>query len=190
MAPVLCQTIEQEVREMLEAAAQFGKTQFLQHLLRIPRSTLILQDCRKIVLVAIKNGNMAAVRVLVAAGAHVNVRDRGGEMLLFKAIEQEDLVDVQALLEAKADVHSIQNGTTPLHMATYHLDANMVQLLLNYGAPVNLKDTATKATVCQGCDCCQHQQRGVQFFTLMVRGGANSASKNKYNETPHDTGTR
>ena len=183
-----------QVREMLEMAAQFGKTQFLQHLLRIPRCTSILQDCRKIVLVAIKNGNMAAVRVLVAAGARVNVSDRGGEMPLLKAIEQEDLVVAQALLEAKADVHSIQNGTTPLHMAAYHRDADMVQLLLNFGAPVNLKDTVTKATAlhdaCQGCDCRQHQQRGTQVLALLVRGGANSASRNKYDETPHGTATR
>jgi len=87
---------------------------------------LVLQDCSKIVLVAIKNGNTAAVRALISAGAHVNVSDRGVEMPLLQAIEQEDLVVAQALLEAKADVHSIQNGTMPLHVAAYHRDADMV----------------------------------------------------------------
>ena len=53
---------------------------------------------------------------------------KGETPRLFKAIETEDLDVMEMLIKAKADVVSIQNGTTPLHVAAYQSAPTLVQL--------------------------------------------------------------
>ena len=57
---------------------------------------------------------------------------------LADAAEQRDQASVRTLLEAGIDVNTAQiDGTTALHWAAYHDDAEMVALLVRAGADVN-----------------------------------------------------
>ena len=50
---------------------------------------------------------------------------------------------VKALLEKEADINSSNGSDTPLHVATFVADAELVELLLNTGR-IPAKNTATK----------------------------------------------
>ena len=57
---------------------------------------------------------------------------------LADAAEQRDTARVRTLLKARADVNATQiDGTTALHWAAYHDDAETAALLVKAGANVN-----------------------------------------------------
>src|SRR4029077_12057099 len=64
---------------------------------------------------------------------------RGAERAtLADAAEQRDTARVRALLETRVDVNAAQmDGTTALHWAAYHDDAETAGLLVRAGANVN-----------------------------------------------------
>ena len=65
--------------------------------------------------------------------------DLGAERAtLADAAEQRDTARVRALLETRVDVNAAQmDGTTALHWAAYHDDAETAGLLVRAGANVN-----------------------------------------------------
>jgi ankyrin repeat protein len=82
---------------------------------------------------AIRNGDTAAVKVLLRRGANVNVRDEDAATALMHAAADADLAMTQLLLQAGADVKaSSKNGSTALQWALH--DAEKVRLLLKAGA--------------------------------------------------------
>ena len=161
---------------ILSAAAKHGKNCHLSCMLQDPHCQLVLQCKKRVLLAAVQHSNEGAVAMLLSAGANVNARDKKGEMSLLKAIELDNLNIAEMLLKNGADVHSDQNGTLPLHMAAYHRSTAMVNLLLQYGAPVNARDSSSGATalhdVCQGCGCGAHRDaQSVAVLELLLQGG-------------------
>jgi hypothetical protein len=84
---------------------------------------------------AAQNSNGETVRVLLAAGAHVDDRDGAGWTPLFKAALKGDLEIVEALLSAGADVNArSSSGWTALKEAQMRGHEAVVQRLKSAGA--------------------------------------------------------
>ena len=88
---------------------------------------------------AAENGNIIAVKRLLAAGVNVNAATYSSETPLHFAASGHDYTEVVELLIAKgADVNLKTNiGVTPLHSAA---NKEIAELLIAEGADVNAKD--------------------------------------------------
>jgi ankyrin repeat protein len=101
-----------------------------------------MQGINEKLLLASETGNWKMVKILLNAGAGVNIRDE--EYLrtpLFWAVCYNHKKVVKLLLKAGADVNTkdIINAT-PLMYACWNGNEEMVKLLLNAGANINIKD--------------------------------------------------
>ena len=84
---------------------------------------------------AVKSGDVAAVRKLVAAKTDVNGRSGDGSTPLLWAVHSSDIEMVRVLLAAGAKVDIANNyGVTPLLDASRTGDAEMMELMLKAGA--------------------------------------------------------
>src|SRR5919199_3920468 len=96
---------------------------------------------------AVDEGDVARVRVLLAAGADPNAAAEYGETALMRAVSKGDLEVVEVLLDAGGDVHAkSENGFTPLFMAVFFGHVAIARALLARGsdpsAPTRLNTTA------------------------------------------------
>jgi ankyrin repeat protein len=89
------------------------------------------------------------VRMLLAAGAEVDTRDRGGFTPLWHAVTSGGLRSARLLLAAGADPNAASNVphqnpalriTSPLHQAVRGGDARTARLLIQYGAKLDTRD--------------------------------------------------
>ncbi len=88
---------------------------------------------------AARDGDVAAVRTLLAQGAGVDAADGDGTSALHWASYRDDLVTVGLLLDAGADVDATNDlGATPLWTAGQNGSAAMVRRLLTAGANPDL----------------------------------------------------
>ena len=93
-------------------------------------------------------GHIDIVRMLLAKGADVNVRDKDGSTALIWASNNGDANTVQALLNAGADVHiKDKGGNTALIWAGYNGNPKTIEALLAAGADVNATDAEGKTAL-------------------------------------------
>jgi ankyrin repeat protein len=86
---------------------------------------------------AVKAGNMAAVRALLARQVDVNAVEGDGSTALHWAVERDDADLVTALIEAGARARVANRyGVTPLHVAATSGNVRVIELLLGAGADV------------------------------------------------------
>lgn len=86
---------------------------------------------------AARAGQVPVIRVLAAAGASLEIRDRRstGWTALIHAIHKDRTEAVQALLAAGADANArCEGGTTPLMFAAAYGNTGIVRSLLDEGA--------------------------------------------------------
>jgi ankyrin repeat protein len=81
---------------------------------------------------AVDWGNIAVARVLIEAGADLQLLNHHGETALAHACEYGDTEIVRLLLDAGADVHcrGTAYGRTPLHYAKFEGHKEIVKMLL------------------------------------------------------------
>ena len=97
---------------------------------------------------AAEGGYLAAVRLLLEAGADVDAPDGNFATPLMQAAAPGHIEVVQALLDAGARVDACENGKrTALSFAAYAGNTEVVQLLLRHGAKPNTP-TRPKAPPC------------------------------------------
>ena len=90
---------------------------------------------------AADSGYFAMAKLLVARGADVNVRTKGGRSPLYLAAMHGHGAIVKLLLERGADANlKDENGVTPLHLAAWDDYLDVAKLLLAHGAAVNARD--------------------------------------------------
>lgn len=95
---------------------------------------------------AVMKGHASCVDLLISKGAKLNVTDRQyGTPLHAACVAYKINIDcIVSLIQAGADVNATIVHKTPLHIAAYRNSLSMVQLLLNYGANVYMRDNAGK----------------------------------------------
>ena len=87
---------------------------------------------------AAHNGDINAVKLLLAGKANVNAKDNQGMTPLHEAARGGYKDIVELLLANKAEVNAkTKNGWTPLHEAAFGGNKEVVALLLAHGADVN-----------------------------------------------------
>ena len=126
-----------ENREALYNAAKDGKTEDVQRYISMgvdvdghksPGNATALSE-------AASKGHVAAVELLVAANAQLNLVDNGNCTALNAAAGDGYLDVVRVLLNAGAQVDLAgYEGTTPLYWAARHGHLDVVRALLNAGA--------------------------------------------------------
>jgi ankyrin repeat protein len=81
------------------------------------------------------------VRMLIDAGANLNVQDKHGDTPLHVAIMKNNPIIVQMLIDAGADLNmqDIWNRT-PLHWAVYYGKVEIVRMLIDAGARKDILD--------------------------------------------------
>jgi hypothetical protein len=96
--------------------------------------------------IAAREGHVAVVEAMVAAGADVNKADKYGVTPLYFAALEGHVAVVEALVAARADVNKADvKGETPLYIAARNGHEAVVEALVDAGADVNkaMNDGAT-----------------------------------------------
>jgi len=88
-------------------------------------------------LFAVREGDLASTKLLVAAGADVNDADAWGVSATVLAAHSDFGEMVEFLLDQGADPNMAAAGFTALHAAIMHRDEKMVAALLDHGADSN-----------------------------------------------------
>lgn len=84
---------------------------------------------------AAQEGNYEIVKLLIDAGADVNVDDNSGWPAMFYAIQRKQIKCVSVILSSShVNPDLMHEGVTPLYLAVYHNDTDIVRLLLKVGA--------------------------------------------------------
>jgi ankyrin len=91
-------------------------------------------------------GDVESIKKLLAGGADVNAKNKGGYTALHLAAKRGQAAAAKALLEAKADIAAAsKSGKTALHyVAYYNGNLDLSKALLDAGAAVNAKDGKNK----------------------------------------------
>lgn len=84
-------------------------------------------------------GNIKIVRLLLDAGAPLEVDDTSAYNPLITAIKNKNAEMVELFLERGANPNFYNYGRTPLHMAVAGKEIEIVRALLKYGADANAK---------------------------------------------------
>jgi ankyrin repeat protein len=96
-------------------------------------------------LVGARQGDLAQVERVLAAGASPASRNRLGKTALILAAEKGNLAIVEAVLKAGADVNQASlEGVTPLMAASYAGASSVVKRLLEAGAKTDARDRMNK----------------------------------------------
>src|SRR5678816_2372662 len=96
-------------------------------------------------LVGARQGDLAQVERVLAAGASPSSRNRLGKTALLLAAEKGNLAIVEAMLKSGADVNQASlEGVTPLMAAAYAGAAPVVKRLLAAGAKTDMRDRMNK----------------------------------------------
>jgi ankyrin repeat protein len=106
-----------------------------------------------LLIAAAYDGAAEAARLLIEKGADVNARDKGGMSVLQQAASSNHVELVRLLVAKGADVNTAdQGGFTALMAAANNGDRNaeLVKLLLEHGAAVNVKTADTLEIVKNG----------------------------------------
>lgn len=97
---------------------------------------------------AVHAGDLAAMALLLQAGAGTEPKDRDGQTPLLAAVSNRQVVEANALLKAGAQVATTNAmGQTPLHLAVSYADTNFLAVLHQAGAELNARDAAGRTPV-------------------------------------------
>jgi ankyrin repeat protein len=105
-------------------------------------AAVLVVGCGPPMWVAVRNGNIKAVKKHLAAGAHVNAKNASGWTPLHQAIWGGHNEIAELLIANGADVNTTTDGGrwTPLHESARSNRKVIAELLINKGADVNAKD--------------------------------------------------
>ncbi|KKP00157.1 hypothetical protein THAR02_07741 [Trichoderma harzianum] len=164
--------LDEHGRTRLSRAAESGDEEIVQMLLATGKVDINGRDGehKETPLIwAAKNGHKGIVKLLLDAGADVNVKEQNlGETALTLAIEGGHETTVQALLDKGADVHQRDfSGHTPLFTTTWQNGGTMMKLLLDRGVDVNARNEDEQTPMFNTCAC-----GSVELVKLLLDAGA------------------
>ena len=142
--------------------------------------------------------NVDIIKLLLKKQAKINVQDEDGNTPLHIACNHVDANKeiIYCLLNLSFDTPNvnIQNkengvgygdgGATPLHIACSYSNADIVQLLLDKDANVNLRDDGGDTPLHIACNRKTFTESTYNIVELLVKNGADVNAKNKDNQPP------
>ncbi len=130
--------------------------------------------------VAVSNGDVYTVNLLISQGVNVNVRDGDGNTPLHIASEYGYTNIARLLMSNKAKINIKNNDNeTPLHIAAEKGHRNIVKLLLSRRANVNVRDNY-RNTPLQIAVFTQH----IDIARLLISQGADVNVRDREGYTP------
>ncbi|XP_051749523.1 histone-lysine N-methyltransferase EHMT1a isoform X1 [Ctenopharyngodon idella] len=137
----------------LHLAARGGHTGVLQYLLSMASIDVNCKDDGGWAPLtwATENMRLEQVKMLISAGADVQIRDKEENVCLHWAAFSGCDEIAQLLLDKRSDLHAVNiHGDSPLHIAVRQNQLDCVMLFLSRGADVNLKNRDNETPL----DCC------------------------------------
>ena len=135
--------------------------------------------------IAVYNENSELVKVLIKAGADVNIKMKNGYTALHIAAFYGDKKSVSSLLRGKADVNAKgDDGITPLHRAAEGGDVKTIKILLANGANVNAQSNDLVTPIHIAAYLGNADATG-----FLIQNGADINAKNKEGKTALDEAT-
>jgi len=128
-----------------------------------------------------------SIKLLITAGAEVNVPDGRGLTPLMSAASKMSAVLIKMLLEAgaRASINATDNqGRTALMFAAERGDVETIKMLLDAGSAIHAKDTTGQTALMYARG---HRYSGVSSLGAaksLIAGGANVNDVNAYRQTP------
>lgn len=132
---------------------------------------------------AARHGDASAVRMLVYAGARVDVVTRNGNYTpLHLAARAGSMPVVKALVDAGANVHAATTagGSTALHFAAAQGSAEIVQALLDHGAKADVRDSAWSQTPLMWASAYDR----LEAMNVLIAAGADIQATSKVENIP------
>ncbi|HJT23796.1 MAG TPA: ankyrin repeat domain-containing protein, partial [bacterium] len=122
-------------------AASKGQTDPVTYLLELGEKVNTATDTGETALMAAAlDGRISVVEALLKRGADPNRLDKYGESALYKAVSKKHWYVARLILEGggKPDLKGATVGATPLSHSVYCGNADMVKMMLKYGADANI----------------------------------------------------
>jgi len=145
---------------------------------------------------AAQAGDAESVRLLLAHGADARVADQSGLTALMLALTNCSLPAVSALVEHGADVNAANTFAgkvrfgdidlkhlTPAHIAAPYCNADVMKLLVDAGAKVNVDDSRGMTPLMLAVSS-EHQDAAL--VRLLLKSGADPNARSKTGETVLD----
>ncbi|RFU75577.1 ankyrin repeat [Trichoderma arundinaceum] len=176
----------------LHLAAVYGHHEMVDFISRQPGVNMNKLDksSRTPLHLAIEHGSAETVKLLLEAGANVNIASVNGATPLHVALgakggPQSKLDEViEILLAASADPNAASlDGTTPLHLAAEHGANSTVHMLLEVGADANA--ISQDGTTPLHRAAINSKARG-EIMQTLIKYGAKANPTNFRGETPQD----
>ncbi|NLT24417.1 MAG: hypothetical protein GXX82_15355 [Syntrophorhabdus sp.] len=137
---------------------------------------------------AVKDGDEASIRSLVAAGADVNLGERSRFPLREACVRNRPHI-VRLLLELGADVNSTSlEGTTALHWVCHAGNLHVARILIDHGADVEARNPQMSTPLHHLCtntgvqEQVKEDRRGLA--TLLIEKGADVNARDRNSVTP------
>lgn len=184
-----------ELRTPLHLAAQEGQFEAASHLISCGMPVDERDAAGRTPLwLAARHGQLETVQTLLALGADIDAPDNDGVTPLLSSLIEEYSEIARGLLGmgARANVQDLQEGLTPLHAAAANGDPEIVRLLLESGAALDLgmKDGATAEEVARAAGHCavvEELQRFASEHGLSCgEGGRPTSSKIRQIDLPDE----
>ena len=128
--------------------------------------------------------SLSDVTQALAADRYPDPLDRDSRSPLFYAAQDGDIPILQKLIGSGANVNlQDKNKETALHFAARSSQAEAARVLIDHGAIVDIQDAHGNTALFHAVYNSQGQG---ELITLLLRSGANRASKNNYDVSPED----
>lgn len=86
---------------------------------------------------AARGGYIGSIKVLLDAGADINAKSEQGNSVLTVAVEGGHIASIRFILESKDSINT-KEAIDALHVAIRSRNLNIIELLVNYGASVDI----------------------------------------------------